>query len=74
MIDRPIINQPYKPFDFPNDYQDTSYWLYRLIQGNLNPLAQLALDTLEERLVEYNKTAKHPIRSMALPPEEIPDE
>lgn len=68
MIDRVFLNQPHKPFDFPNDYEDTSYWLYKLIKGNLNPLAPLAQDILEQRLVEYNKTAKNPIESQALPP------
>jgi len=63
MIDREIIRNPDKPFDFFNDYKDTSYWLYRLDTGKLNPDASRVLDILEQRLAEYNKTAKYPIPS-----------
>lgn len=63
MIDREIIRNPDKPFDFFNDYEDTSYWLYKLETGKLNPDASRVSEILERRLVEYNKTTKYPITS-----------
>ncbi len=64
MIDREIINNPEKPFDFFNDYPDTAYWLYKLHIGKLNPAAEPTLARLEQRLAEYNKTADWKVESM----------
>jgi hypothetical protein len=63
MIDRELIRNPDKPFDFFNDYEDTSYWLYKLETGKLNPDAARVSEILERRLAEYNKTTKHPVQS-----------
>lgn len=63
MIDREFLRNPDKSFDFFNDYEDTSYWLYKLELGKLNPDAARVSEILERRLEEYNKTAKHKIPS-----------
>jgi hypothetical protein len=52
MIDRSILDDPERPFDFFNDYQNTRWWLEGMKEREPEK-ATAAIRRLEERFAEY---------------------
>ena len=62
MIDRQVLHNPNKDFDFFNDFKDTRSWLKKMSVLEIKmekKFVRTAIDVLESRYEDYKKN--HPI-------------